>query len=372
MSNLNQAFISAYSRQSARSDAITAEEADPVEPAVEVVRQAAHTEGVLPIPGPHVHLPSVLVAAAAATHARDESTVVEYIRAEVGNPDTTPTDRVHPPPEDRPSAEPSTAAADKTVRADAAEEASMPQPHFDPTAADVAPEVEAFRPLWELDCFIWPELVERLLTDDPKRLDDICECLTAAAKRGVASVAITSYATGEGCTTLACCLARRLAEVGRRVVLVDGNFDDPQLVRRLGVSVQSGWEDVLSGRARPDEVAVLSVEDHLTLLPLRQRVETQLSTTQTKLVGSTFEQLAVCSDLVLLDVGPVGNAPGQNSTLGSLRRIDAAIVVRDLRSATSEQVASVVDRLAGEGIETLGIAENFGATDTDRLANRAA
>ncbi|MEX1152332.1 GNVR domain-containing protein, partial [Parvibaculum sp.] len=63
----------------------------------------------------------------------------------------------------------------------------------------------------------------------------------------------TSAAPDEGKTHISVSLARRLAHVGRRVIIVDGDLRRPSVHALLGARNGAGLIDLLNGKATPDE-----------------------------------------------------------------------------------------------------------------------
>jgi polysaccharide biosynthesis transport protein len=75
----------------------------------------------------------------------------------------------------------------------------------------------------------------------------VVRSLQYASERRLRSIAFTSPGEGDGKTTVALNVARTLAELDARVLLVDGDLRRPALHKLLNVKNQSGLADVLSG-----------------------------------------------------------------------------------------------------------------------------
>jgi uncharacterized protein involved in exopolysaccharide biosynthesis/Mrp family chromosome partitioning ATPase len=73
--------------------------------------------------------------------------------------------------------------------------------------------------------------------------------LRAQADAGLHSLLICSPAAGEGKSTLALHLARRLAALGQSVLLLDGNARRPALAERLAAARRPGLAEVFAGEA---------------------------------------------------------------------------------------------------------------------------
>lgn len=80
------------------------------------------------------------------------------------------------------------------------------------------------------------------------------------------SLLITSAVSGEGKTTSALTLARNLAELGRRVLLIEGDLRNPSLARLLAKSGQKGLSSFLAGAAPLSEVIQDTQDDRLKVI----------------------------------------------------------------------------------------------------------
>ncbi|NOY29305.1 MAG: CpsD/CapB family tyrosine-protein kinase [Planctomycetes bacterium] len=209
----------------------------------------------------------------------------------------------------------------------------------------VASEREAsFQPMFEVDAFRWPESVCSLLQSHQSLLNPVVEQLVTAGEAGRSMVGIAGLRPGVGCSTVLMCLARLLAETGKSVAMVDGNFASCALAKSLGIEFEIGWEDVLSGRVPLAESVVNSIDDQISLLPLSgsHPVPSELlAGIQTSVSAGV---LRYHYDLVLFDLG----SPGQDPQLAAARnlfehcRIDASILVADT-SATDARSGQQVD-----------------------------
>lgn len=89
------------------------------------------------------------------------------------------------------------------------------------------------------------------------------------------TLAILSPAAGAGKTLTAINLSIAIAaETGRHALLIDFDFRNPSIAKRLGFTPEIGAEDCLQSR-RPIQDAMIKIEGHdrLTVLPARTRVE---------------------------------------------------------------------------------------------------
>jgi Mrp family chromosome partitioning ATPase len=218
------------------------------------------------------------------------------------------------------------------------------------------------RPLLEVDRFHWPQGSTRLNDDAGSQLDELAEGIAKECRQGRKAVAMSSCRRGDGCTTLTLAIAPRLAKMGLRVVLVDADFHNPLLARRLGLAPETGWEEALAGRLPLTEVMIESVEDQLALLPLREPVPGRTY----DLGGQPDPAISLAAlkehyDLILLDLGRFGRTPRTATTLPlpDATWIDATVLIHNVRSTPQEDLKRTRRKIRDTGIVETGIVENF-------------
>jgi Mrp family chromosome partitioning ATPase len=235
-----------------------------------------------------------------------------------------------------------------------------------PLSSFSAPVVteDSFRPLLEVDRFTWPESCDTLLAQIGGAIDRWCDELSSRATQGQRVLAIGSCRAGEGASTSLLCLAKRLAERGTRVALLDADGRSPELARRLGVAAQLGWEDVLSGDQPLAEVLIASVEDRLAVVPLRGRFAEPLADNLRG--GVALGVLRDHYDLVLIDCGAIlpADAAAETRSVCPLLPIDGMYLVYDARSTTPDDIAEAAQRVEKAGIKVQGVIENFSPAPT--------
>ena len=162
--------------------------------------------------------------------------------------------------------------------------------------------------------------------------------------------------------TLLLASGRRLANQGLRVVLVDANLTNPQVAQSLGLLPEVGWEETLSGRLPLEEVTIESVADRLAVLPVHDPVASpsQAVPDESRVAGS-LETLAANYDAVLIDLGSLEGLAGASGPMGrGLRqRMDAVILVQNVRATTPNRLAELRSGLATAGIVHAGTIQNF-------------
>ena len=164
------------------------------------------------------------------------------------------------------------------------------------------------------------------------------------------------------------CAGRLLARRGFRVLLADAAFDDPQLAGRLGMLPQAGWEDVLAGRLPLEEVIIDSTADRLAVLPAVKpqsgdHGEPRRHCRHDRPGNGLGRQPRRCCkqhyDFILVDVGPLEDRSAGLPALGSGNRLDAAVVVHNLRGTSADRLAEVQRGLGAAGVVQIGVIQNF-------------
>jgi Mrp family chromosome partitioning ATPase len=218
-----------------------------------------------------------------------------------------------------------------------------------------------FRPLLEVDGFLWPKTVGRLAASTHEALEKITEDLLGRASRNQRVIGWQACRHGDGCSTLLLAAARHLAERGLKVALVDADFRHPGLARRVGLTPTSGWEEVAAGRLSLAEVMVESLRDGISLAPWCIAAEEEApSAAKPSDPASALEALCQAYDIVLVDLGR-GNSNGAHAELlASLRsRLDVVLVVHNVGEVPAAELNRVCQGLSQTGKAELAVVENF-------------
>jgi len=218
----------------------------------------------------------------------------------------------------------------------------------------------SFQPVFEVDGFRWPESVCNLLEAHRSLLSPVVEQLVTASEAGRSMVGIAGLRSGIGCSTVLMCLARLLAETGKAVAMVDGNFQSCMLAKSLGLEFEIGWEDVLSGKVPLAESIVNSIDDQISLLPLNGSHSSPselLAGIQTSVSAGV---LRYHYDVVLFDLGSPAEGPQLAAVQNMLEhcRLDASILVADTSANDAESGQSIDHLMSLFGSSCLGLIGN--------------
>ncbi len=209
-----------------------------------------------------------------------------------------------------------------------------------------------FNSVWEVDALEFDERIIALFGNH-SLMRSIGVPLDRAVSDGLRTVLITSDAAGAGRTTVAIGIAVSAAAAGLRVALVDGDYAGPSLADALRLDVQYGWVEAVRCGLAVSEVAIHSIEDQLTVIPMLPMAGQQ--TPSADEYSRMMSPLRAAFDLVIVDGGPLTR---ENAEHGSLVGIDSAIVVQDCRRSRS-RILEVMNTLRVRRVAGLGIVQNY-------------
>jgi Mrp family chromosome partitioning ATPase len=213
---------------------------------------------------------------------------------------------------------------------------------------------------FEVDNLLWPEINYSLAAACRPQWNQLVKEIVQASKEGQKILLVTSHRRGEGRTSLVLCLAQLLSQKQQRVAVVDADFQRPQIARQLKLLPACGWDDVLQASQPLTEAWIESVRDGVTLLPISDRSETKGLAGNPRL-KQMLEALRQQNDVVLIDAGSLSDSNDREmlALLGGTAQIDAAIIVRDVRTTTFDTIHDNQRCLDAIGIGRWDVVENF-------------
>lgn len=180
----------------------------------------------------------------------------------------------------------------------------------------------------------------------------------AAAGRELRTILVTSAVQGEGKTFLAINLALAFAQLGEKVLLIEGDLRRPNLHKRFGLSRENGLSSFL---AHGEDVAELSALLHPAIVPnlsvlpcgpIPPNPSELLSLPRLKaLMGWAKERF----DHVIVDGTPV--LPVSDAQLWG-RQVDGGLFVVQFGGVRSAVVARAVEKLKEGGLALTGAVLN--------------
>jgi Mrp family chromosome partitioning ATPase len=228
------------------------------------------------------------------------------------------------------------------------------------------PTPATFAPIWEVDSFLWPEVVKRIAESQSDAFHQIGKQLRLANNDGLKVMAITSGERGVGRSTVAMHMARCAASRGLRVALIDGDTSCPSLIDQLRLDIEHGWQDCLFENVLLHEVAIHSINDGITLFPLSRVISHKEVQANLHRMAKLIKRISTEFDMVFIDANRLNLEQRNMVGVAQETIVDAAIVVVDTELSVKEKVDSAVSILQGMGLSSIGLVENFQSDATQR------
>lgn len=165
------------------------------------------------------------------------------------------------------------------------------------------------------------------------------------------SILVTSAQASEGKTSLAVSLAVSLAELGGRVLLVDGDVQAPQLDRLLGLESQYKLRDVLSGSRNVAASAVPSRLEKLDVLLGGVNGDNSRGLIEQRTAANLVQDAVAQYDFVVIDSPP---ALGTADSLIWSQTVDSVIVSTFIGCSDIGATRQVCERLEMVAANVLG------------------
>ncbi len=171
------------------------------------------------------------------------------------------------------------------------------------------------------------------------------------------TLVLTSPSPGEGKSTVASNLAIAIAEVGRRVLLIDADLRRPRQHEVFAVNRENGLSTLLRERVPLNGDATLGGAIQETLVPnlwvLPSGPETSSATNllYSAQMSNLIEHLKGKFEAILIDTPPMLQIPDARVVA---RLADSVIVVVRSGQTTRESVAAACQRLSEDGTKVLG------------------
>ena len=168
-------------------------------------------------------------------------------------------------------------------------------------------------------------------------------------------ILVTSPRPKAGKTTTVANLGISLAEIGRRVLLIDGDLRRPRLGKLFGLQFATGLSDVLLDEGRgtiaPDSVIRPSTVPGLYLLPGGSEPANISRLLHSTYLDSLIELVRSDYDFVLIDSPPM---MGMADARLLSRVADGVILISRAGETSPEQLGEARERLADDGTPVIG------------------
>jgi capsular exopolysaccharide synthesis family protein len=195
-------------------------------------------------------------------------------------------------------------------------------------------------------------------------------CDTLISSLGVAdggltlrTFVVTSAQPAEGKTTVAVCLALRMAAAGKRVLLIDADLRRPMVHRLLGVDNAQGMVHLLNGGSAGAS-AVQDVDlagllpgaaGTLAVLTSGRTPRSATAVLQTASFSHVLRDVGAGRDAVVIDSPPVLSV---SDSLWLVRHVDGVILVLNTGSTAEADARQAKGRIEEAGGRVLGVVLN--------------
>lgn len=217
-------------------------------------------------------------------------------------------------------------------------------------AAEAAPILRLLRPAIQLERFAWPSLVSRWMRGCSEQLDGVVDALFRAVRNEQRIIGFSSCRPGEGVSSVVLATARRLSQRRCRFAVLEGNWDSPQLARRLALLANDGWETVIEGRRDLIDVMVGADEGRAAVVPTMRAPAGKIEPPR---IAETYDLLRQNYEIILVDLPPRGCG---TPCLGAL--CDSVVLVQHPRQTRSRELQQYAEHWLWEGIDVLGVVQN--------------
>ncbi|MEM9585864.1 MAG: polysaccharide biosynthesis tyrosine autokinase [Planctomycetota bacterium] len=201
-------------------------------------------------------------------------------------------------------------------------------------AAETSPDAEAFR------------LGRTLLLPDIQSGD-------------LRTIGFTSPMQGDGKSTIVANFAVSFAQIGLKVLVVDGDLRRPSAHRYFSIPIADGLRDVLEGNLDLDSGVKATELDNVSVLTAGAETKDASEKLQSPKFDELLAELKKSFDVILVDLPPV---LAVSDPVVALPRLDGGIMVVRVAQARRDEVVNTMRRVSASGGNLVGCMLNvFGA-----------
>ena len=189
-------------------------------------------------------------------------------------------------------------------------------------------------------------------TDLSEAYFSILTAITFSSPSGTpSSLLFTSTQASEGKTTTALAIARSMATVGARVLLIDADMRNPSLHRQLGKQLTVGFSDLLAGTAQLGDACQQIGTSGLSVMLAGRMPANPAELLASSAVDRIIEVASQSFDHVIIDGPPI---LGMADSVMLSRACDATIFVIEANRTRASQARMAIGRLLSVRANILG------------------
>lgn len=168
-------------------------------------------------------------------------------------------------------------------------------------------------------------------------------------------IAVASALPGDGKTLLTACLGRSFAMSGQRVLLIDGDFRQPDLARVLKVPTSTGILAVLEKQSSLNAAVKRLDELEVDVLPVEKNVGNVFAHLGDDKINALIDQARASYDMILIDTSSMGVV---DDSIAWIRTADLTYCVARAGKTPYEAIEQMAKRVQSFGIPCAGIVLN--------------
>ncbi|MFM0136259.1 polysaccharide biosynthesis tyrosine autokinase [Caballeronia grimmiae] len=168
-------------------------------------------------------------------------------------------------------------------------------------------------------------------------------------------VCVTGPTPGAGKSFIAANLATVLAEVGQRVLLIDGDMRRGRLASQFGLSSAQGLHEVLVGEQHPRSVIRTAIVDGLSLMACGARGVNPATLLMKRSFGELLTDLKQTYDVIVIDTPPTLAVSDASIVAG---QADATMLVLRSGLQSEKEILETVKKLERANARILGAVFN--------------
>lgn len=183
--------------------------------------------------------------------------------------------------------------------------------------------------------------------------------------QGCKCVGVTSAVPSEGKSTTAINMAISLAQIGKRVLLVDADMRIPSVAGRLKIKGTPGLSDFLVGEAKIED-AVRSVDEYqIHALPAGKIPPDPTGLLEARQLEHLFSAVRNIYDFVIVDLPPVNSVP---DAVILARYIDGYLLTVREKVTKHKHVAETMKQLKLANANMIGFVTTRGTESRDKYS----